>query len=125
MLFFVPFGMHFDELIQFCFSLKGTTEHFPFDKRTLVLKVQGKMYALVDVEEPTGINLKCDPERAIELRERFSGIQPGYHMSKKHWNTVSLQGEIDDDLLRELIRHSYDLVVNSLPKKSRDELAAG
>ncbi|MDR0801551.1 MAG: MmcQ/YjbR family DNA-binding protein [Fluviicola sp.] len=115
--------MHLDELLQFCFALKGTTEHFPFDERTLVLKVQGKMYALVDVDEPTGINLKCDPERAVELRERCDGIQPGYHMNKKHWNTVSLLGQIDDSLIKELIVHSYDQIVSSLPKKLRDELA--
>lgn len=80
------------------------------------------MFALVDVEDPSGINLKCDPEKAIELRERFDGIQPGYHMSKKHWNTVSLDGSVDDSLIKELIVHSYDLVVSSLPKKLRDEL---
>jgi predicted DNA-binding protein (MmcQ/YjbR family) len=114
--------MHFDELIHFCFQLKGATETFPFDKTTLVIKVQGKMFALVDVDHPTGINLKCDPERSIELRERYDGIQPGYHMSKKHWNTVSLEGLVSDDLIRELIQHSYDLVVQSLPKKLRDEL---
>ena len=80
------------------------------------------MFALVDVEDATSINLKCDPERAIELRERYDGIQPGYHMSKKHWNTVSLEGLVDDSLIKELIVHSYDLVVASLPKKLRDEL---
>lgn len=80
------------------------------------------MFALLDVENPTGINLKCDPEKAIELRERYDGIQPGYHMSKKHWNTVSLEGLVDDSLIKELIVHSYDLVVASLPKKLRDEL---
>lgn len=117
--------MQLDTLIQFCFQLKGTEETFPFDQRTLVLKVQGKMYALVDVEEPVSVNLKCDPERAIELRERYDGIQPGYHMNKKHWNTVSLLGAVDESLILELIQHSYDLVVSSLPKKLRDELAAG
>lgn len=121
--FFLPFGMHLDELIHFCFQLPGATETFPFDKRTLVIKVQGKMFALVDVEDPTGINLKCDPERAIELRERYDGIQPGYHMNKTHWNTVSLLGQVDDSLIKELIVHSYDLIVSSLPKKLRDELA--
>ncbi len=117
--------MHLDTLLQFCFRLKGTIETFPFDKRTLVLKVQGKMYALVDVEDPVSINLKCDPERAIDLRERYDGIQPGYHMNKKHWNTVSLLGHVDESLILELVQHSYDLVVSSLPKKLRDELAAG
>ena len=80
------------------------------------------MFALVNVENPVSINLKCDPEKAIDLRERYDGIQPGYHMSKKHWNTVSLEGLVDDSLIKELIVHSYDLVVASLPKKLRDEL---
>lgn len=114
--------MHFDELIDFCFQLPGATETFPFDKTTLVIKVQNKLFALVDVEEPTGINLKCDPERAIELRERYEGIQPGYHMNKTHWNTVALDGSVDDSLIKELIVHSYELIVASLPKKLRDEL---
>jgi predicted DNA-binding protein (MmcQ/YjbR family) len=114
--------MHFDELIHFCFQLTGATETFPFDKRTLVIKVQGKMFALVNVDNPVSINLKCDPERAIDLRERYDGIQAGYHMSKKHWNTISLEGQVDDNLIKELIVHSYDLVVASLPKKLRDEL---
>ena len=115
--------MHLDTLLQLTFQLPGTEETFPFDKKTLVLKVGGKMYALVDVEEPTGVNLKCDPEHAIELRERYEGIQPGYHMNKKHWNTVDLTGSVDVQLIAELVRHSYDLVVQSLPKKVRDELA--
>ncbi|MFY7989421.1 MAG: MmcQ/YjbR family DNA-binding protein [Fluviicola sp.] len=115
--------MHLDTLLQLTLQLPGTEETFPFDKKTLVLKVGGKMYALVDVEEPTGVNLKCDPEHAIELRERYEGIQPGYHMNKKHWNTVDLTGSVDVQLIAELVRHSYDLVVQSLPKKVRDELA--
>lgn len=117
--------MHLEDILHFCQQLPGTEETFPFDNRTLVFKVMGKMFALVDVEESVGINLKCDPERAIELRERFDGIQPGYHMSKKHWNTVDLQGSVDDQLIRELLMHSYDLVVSGLPKKLKDELKAG
>lgn len=115
--------MHLDTLLQFTASLPGTEDTFPFDSKTLVLKVGGKMYALVDVEEPTGINLKCDPERSIELRERYEGIQPGYHMNKKHWNTVDLLGSVDDKLIFELVKHSYELVFQSLPKKVRDEFA--
>ena len=113
--------MHIDELIAFCFQHKGTTDHFPFDKNTLVFKVQGKMFALVDIQQPDYINLKCDPEKAIELRESNDGIQPGWHMSKKHWNSVKLDGSVDDFLLQELITHSYALVVASLTKKLRDE----
>lgn len=115
--------MHLDELIAYCLHFKGTTDHFPFDDRTLVVKVQGKMFALVDVIEPTYINLKCLPEKAIELRESFDGITPGWHMSKKHWNSVKLDGSVDDLLLRDLIQHSYELVVSVLTKKLKDELA--
>jgi predicted DNA-binding protein (MmcQ/YjbR family) len=81
------------------------------------------MYLLVDVEQPIAVNLKCDPERAIELRERYDGIQPGYHMNKKHWNTIDLQGSVDEKLILELVKHSYELVLASLPKKVRDEFA--
>lgn len=80
------------------------------------------MYALIDVDEARSINLKCDPERAEELREQYEGIIPGYHMSKKHWNTVLLDGSINRSLVMELIDHSYDLVYASLPKKLRNEL---
>lgn len=117
--------MHIDEILSFCLQLKGTTENFPFDQRTLVFKVMGKMYALIDVEAPDSINLKCDPERAVDLRERYASVQPGYHMNKKHWNTILLNGELDDKEIRELIQHSYDLVVSSLPKKLQHELSLG
>lgn len=83
------------------------------------------MYALIDVETPDSINLKCDPERAIELRERYVCVQPGWHMSKKHWNTVLLDNELNTNELKELIVHSYDLVVSSLPKKLQHELSIG
>lgn len=117
--------MHLDDILSFCLGLKGTTEGFPFDKRTLVFKVMGKMYALIDIESPDSINLKCDPERAIELRERYASVQPGYHMSKKHWNTVLLNNELTNKQLEELIVHSYELVVSSLPKKVQHELSLG
>ena len=113
--------MHFDELIHFCFQLPGATETFPFDKRTLVMKVQNKMFALVDVDDFDAINLKCDPEKAIELRESFQGVQPGFHMNKTHWNSVYLNEDVSDQLLAELIDHSYELVYASLPKKVRNE----
>lgn len=117
--------MQLDEILSFCLGLKGTTEHFPFDQRTLVFKVMGKMYALIDVETPDSINLKCDPERAVELRERYASVLPGYHMSKKHWNTVLLNNELNNKEIQELIVHSYDLVVSSLPKKLQHELSLG
>lgn len=113
--------MFLDEIRSYCLSKIATTEAFPFDENTLVFKVAGKIFALTHVEDPSSINLKCDPERAIELREMNDGIIPGYHMNKKHWNTVSLLGEVDRSLILELIDHSYDLVVSSLPKKVRNE----
>lgn len=105
---------------NFCLSKTGVEETFPFDKTTLVFKVFGKMFALMDVDDFTGINLKCDPEKAIELREGYIGIVPGYHMNKKHWNTVEVNSDVDLPLLFELINHSYNLVFSSLPKKVRD-----
>lgn len=115
--------MNIEEYRDYCVSKAAVTEHFPFDQRTLVFKVAGKMFALCDVEDFDGINLKCDPERAVELREKFEGIKPGYHMSKIHWNTVATDGSVSDKLIRELIDHSYDLIVTSLPKKTRVEFS--
>ena len=113
----------------YCLSKKGVTEHFPFDEVTLVFKVMGKMFALVGLNAwengETKINLKCDPEWAEELRGEYDDIQPGYHMSKKHWNTVSVDGSCSDEQLHEWINHSYDLVVSGLRKKDREDLAAG
>lgn len=115
--------MYVDELRDYCMSFARTTESFPFDEHTLVFKVQGKMFALIPLErQPAQINLKCDPERSEELREAYpEQIYPGYHMSKKHWNTVLTQ-ELNPKLVRELIQHSYQLVVKGLPKYLREEL---
>jgi predicted DNA-binding protein (MmcQ/YjbR family) len=124
-IFIIFVAMHLDDILTFCLQLKGTTEHFPFDNKTLVFKVMGKMYALIDVETPDSINLKCDPERAIELRERYASVQPGYHMSKKHWNTVLLNNELSNKEIENMIVDSYDLIVASLPKKLQHELQAG
>lgn len=82
------------------------------------------MYALIDINEPNTINLKCDPEMAVELRERYEEITPGFHMNKSHWNTVNLKGNLKETLIQEMIVNSYDLVVKSLTKKLRDELAS-
>jgi predicted DNA-binding protein (MmcQ/YjbR family) len=99
------------------------TEEFPFDETTLVFKVMGKMFALTGLDEPEfKVNLKCDPERSIELREEYENIIAGFHMNKKHWNTVKPDGSISNELFKELIDHSYDLVVKGLPKKMRDQL---
>jgi predicted DNA-binding protein (MmcQ/YjbR family) len=100
----------------------AVTEETPFGPDTLVYKVMGKAFALCGIDEFNGVNLKCDPERAIDLRERYSGIQPGYHMNKKHWNTLATDGSVPPHLFFELIDHSYNLVVAGLPKKERAKL---
>lgn len=107
---------------EYALSKPGTEATFPFDDKTLVVKIMGKMYLLVDIEDPSSINLKCDPDRAIALRAEFDEIQPGYHMSKKHWNTVHLTGSLPWSFVEELIDHSYELIVAGLPKKIRDDL---
>jgi len=116
--------MHVEDFRNYCLSKKGVTESFPFDESTLVFKVMGKMFALNGLNRlPPAVNLKCDPERALELRETYDGrIIPGYHMSKKHWNTCLLQ-ELPPKLIQELIDHSYQLVVSKLTKKAQAELA--
>lgn len=114
--------MNIEEFRDFCLSLKGTTEDFPFDEQALVFKVMGKMFALTHVDTFESVNLKCDPEKALELREQYPEVLPGYHMSKKHWNTVLTHGEIPDPLLKQWTRDSYDLVVAGLPKKLRNQL---
>lgn len=119
--------MHIDELRDFCITKKGVTEHFPFDDVTLVFKVMNKMFALVGLNHwekgEQKINLKCNPEKALELRADFDGIYPGFHMNKKHWNTVIINtADVSDDLVFELIDHSYNLVVQGLTKKAKTEL---
>ncbi|WP_317174296.1 MmcQ/YjbR family DNA-binding protein [Aegicerativicinus sediminis] len=116
-----------DFLRDYCLRKKGVTEGFPFDGDTLVLKVMGKMFALISLEKfeegKGSINLKCDPEYALELRETYNCITPGYHMSKVHWNTVEVQsGEISIQLITELIDHSYQKVVETLTNKLKAEL---
>ncbi|WP_299797631.1 MmcQ/YjbR family DNA-binding protein [uncultured Maribacter sp.] len=116
--------MNVEEYRDYCISKKGVTESFPFDETTLVFKVMGKMFALCGLERvPLRVNLKCDPERAIALREEHDGIIEGWHMSKKHWNTLYLD-KIPKELTKELIDHSYDLVVSKLTKKVKAELEA-
>ena len=107
---------------EYCIKKPGVTEGFPFDNNTLVFKVMGKMFAICDVDLFTSVNLKCDPERAILLREQYDSIIPGYHMNKMHWNTIMMDGTISDKLFLELIDHSYELIVESLPKKLKAEL---
>ncbi|WP_034260508.1 MmcQ/YjbR family DNA-binding protein [Altibacter lentus] len=116
--------MNVEEFREYCLSKKGVTESFPFDDVTLVFKVMGKIFTICGLERlPPQANLKCDPERAVALREEYDGlILPGYHMSKIHWNTVLIDSNLPHDLLLELIDHSYDLIVSKLPKKVQEEL---
>jgi len=114
--------MNIEELREYCITKKGVTESFPFDEVTLVFKVGGKMFALTNLDGEPTVNLKCDPERAIDLREQHASIVPGYHMSKVHWNTIYLNGDLPENLLKELVDLSYGLVLASLPKAKRLEV---
>ncbi len=113
--------MNIEEIRDYCLSKPFTTEGFPFGEETLVFKVHDKMYALANLTKGHSINLKCEPEKAIQLREKYTEIIPGFHMNKKHWNTVDTEGLLSVDLIKELIDHSYDLVWKSLPKRLRVE----
>jgi predicted DNA-binding protein (MmcQ/YjbR family) len=114
--------MNIEDFRDYCIAKKGVSEGFPFDKTTLVFKVMGKMFALADIEVFSFINLKCDPETAVELREEFNAIKPGYHMSKKHWNSVYVNQDVSDKMVKELIDSSYQLIVKSLTKRLQAEL---
>lgn len=115
--------MDIEELRSYCLDKPGVTESFPFDEHTLVFKAGGKMYALVGLErQPMFVNLKGEPEKNVELRENHpEAIQPGYHMNKVHWNSVYFQ-DLPEELVLELIDQSYALIIQSLPKKKREEL---
>lgn len=114
--------MNVEEIRAFCLELKHTTEDFPFDAVTLALRVDKKIFALIPLEKVGQMNLKCDPERAIELREQYEAIKPGYHMNKQQWNTVHFD-QLKSSLVKELIKHSYNLILSSLSKKRQKELA--
>lgn len=114
--------MNAEEIRTYCLSKNLATESFPFGPSALVFKVAGKMFALLSLEFPLSINLKCDPEKALELREHHPEITLGYHMNKKHWNTVALEDFFDEALLKSLIDHSYNLVVKKLPSKDKKRL---
>jgi predicted DNA-binding protein (MmcQ/YjbR family) len=110
--------VHLEEFREYCLTKPNATEGTPFGEETLVFKVGGKMFALASLDAvPPRVNLKCDPERALDLRDRYEEVQPGYHMNKKHWNTVELSGGVPEVELREMVDHSYDLVVARLPKR--------
>lgn len=115
--------MHVDELRDYCLAKPGVSESFPFDETSLVVKVLDKMFGIISLDGEASTNLKCDPERSIQLREEYPDvIQPGYHMNKKHWNTIRLQQGIPRNLLLELVDHSYELVVQKLTRKQREGL---
>ena len=111
--------MDLAEFREYCLSKPGATEGTPFGPDVLVFKVAGKMFALAALDEvPSTVNLKCDPELALDLRDRYEQVRPGYHMNKKHWNTVEIEGAIPDGELRKMIDHSYDLVIKKAPKSN-------
>ena len=114
--------MDIELLREKCLSLPYVEEKFPFDEYTLVFYVGSKLFALTDLQTPNSVNLKCDPEQAIELRERYMGIVPRYHMNKKHWNTVVFNADVSDKLILDLLHNSYQLVWNKLPRKEREAL---
>lgn len=114
--------MNIEEFREYCLSKKGTTESFPFDVITLVFKVGGKMFAICSIDEFDFINLKCEPDKALELRAEYTAIKPGWHMSKKHWNSVYINRDVNDELVKNLIDHSYELIVDSLSQKTREAL---
>ncbi len=112
--------MDIETLRSYCLSKTGVSESFPFGEETLVFKVFGKIFLLTNLfSVPTSFNVKCEPEKALEWREKYLAVQPGYHMNKKHWNTVLIDGSIESGILMEMINDSYDLVFNSIPKSKR------
>lgn len=112
--------MDLETIRKYCMAKKNTTESFPFGETTLVFKVRGKIFLLMGLDErPLQFNVKCEPELAVELRETYSSVIPAFHMNKKHWNTVIIDGQVSSKQIREMIDASYDLVVKSLPRKER------
>lgn len=116
--------MDLEAIRKYCLEKKSATESFPFGETTLVFKVCGKMFLLIGLDNlPLQFNVKCDPEKAEELREEYSSVIPAFHMNKKHWNTIILNGQIPAKQVREMIDESYWLVIRSLPLKERKKLA--
>lgn len=115
--------MNIEDLRNYCLSKKATTEELPFDEKTLCFKVLDKLFALTDLENYQYVNLKCDPEKAVELREQHDAIRPAYHMNKKHWNSVYMDASLSDQFVKELVDHSYEMVVQKMTKKQQKELA--
>jgi len=116
--------MDLEQFREYCLEKIAATESMQFGEGVLVFKVAGKIFALAALDEiPATVNLKCDPDLALALRDRYEQVQPGYHMNKKHWNTVEIDSGVPEAELRKMIEHSYDLVVHALPKAQRDQLA--
>jgi len=114
--------MNLEQIRNYCLSKKGATESLPFDEDTPVYKVMNKIFLLANLNSPYSINIKCDPEKAVELREKYDDVVPGYHMNKAHWNTVYIETTISDKLYCKWIDHSYDLIIKGLKRKDREEL---
>ena len=114
--------MNIELLREHCIAKKAVTEEFPFGEDTLVFKVAGKMFALTSLSDPTSVNLKCDPEKVEELRQQYQAVQPGFHMNKKHWNTVFFNEDLNDRQLLQMVTDSYLLVVSGLPKATRESV---
>jgi len=116
--------MNIEELREYCMSVKGASESFPFDETTLVFKVMGKMFVYVGLEPKDGqfkVNMKCDPEKSVELREKYQGVQQGIHTRSMMWNAVCLESDVPNQLIKELIEHSVEEVIKNLPKKKQEE----
>ncbi len=114
--------MNIEQVREYCIHKKGVTEELPFNEDSPVYKVMGKIFLIANLNPPFSINVKCDPEKAVELRERYSAVTPGYHMNKLHWNTVEIEGTVKNSLIEEWIDHSYELVVTGLKKSLREKL---
>mgnify|MGYP000064602727 FL=1 len=114
--------MNIEEYRDYCLSFTSASESFPFNETVLVFKVLDKIFSLAEVESFNGINVKCNPEEAIELREHYFGVTPAFHMSKKHWNTIAVDGSISDNLIKGWIKDSYSLVVSKMTKKKQAEI---
>ena len=116
--------MNVEEVREACLEIRGVTESFPFGEDVLVFKVMDKMFAYMGLDSKDGefwLNLKCDPEKAVDLREKYEGIFPGYHSNKKYWNSIVIESDVPDSLIKELIQHSVDEVIKKLPKKLQEE----
>ena len=118
--------MNREDVLNFCSAFPGAIEEYPFGDEVTVFKVRGRMFALIMLNgDPGFVNLKCDPELALEWRARHRAVRPGYHANKKHWNSVDLDGSIDNDDLRDMIEHSYRLIVDALPRAQRERFTVG